>query len=101
LPDGRIICAGGRIQRWQSVIGGDVGAAGAEADQDYMAFVGGVPCTLTELELACVFSKFGEVRSIRVVRKDKPNEHKKGYGFVKFATKEAASEVGLCTLESS
>lgn len=59
-----------------------------EADKELSAYVGAVPSNMTETELACVFSKFGEVKSIRIIRK----EQKKGYGFVKFATKQAVND---------
>ena len=64
--------------------------AAYEADKDRAVFVGGVPPAMPELDLACAFSEFGQVKSVRIFKHEDPE--KKGYGFVKFATKEAAND---------
>ncbi|KAJ3087762.1 RNA-binding motif protein, X-linked 2 [Quaeritorhiza haematococci] len=46
-------------------------------------FVGGVPFDLTEGDLICVFSQYGEIVDVNLVR-DKATGKSKGYGFIAY-----------------
>lgn len=46
-------------------------------------FVGGLPYELTEGDILCVFSQYGEILNINLVR-DKKTGKSKGYGFIAF-----------------
>lgn len=54
-------------------------------------FVGGLPWKTTEKELRDVFSKFGEVEDVKVIR-DRRTGKSKGFGFVTFGTPESAAK---------
>lgn len=47
-------------------------------------FVGGFPYTLTEGDLVCVFSQYGEIVNINLVR-DKESGKSKGFCFICYA----------------
>ena len=64
----------------------------ADDERDYLVFVGGLPYHLMQPELVRLFTQWGEVASVRLI-KDKGKTNHKGYGFVKFACKEGASRV--------
>lgn len=49
----------------------------------YKLFVGGLPFSVNDDELAEAFSKFGTVASAKVIR-DRETNRSKGFGFVEF-----------------
>jgi RNA recognition motif-containing protein len=52
-------------------------------------FIGNLPFSVDNTKLSEEFGKFGEVVSANIVM-DKISKRSKGFGFVEFATKEAA-----------
>ncbi|KAI8597261.1 hypothetical protein EDD21DRAFT_418874, partial [Dissophora ornata] len=46
-------------------------------------FVGGLPFTLTEGDIICVLSQFGEIAGINLVR-DKESGKSRGFAFIKY-----------------
>lgn len=66
-------------------------AAGGEeeAGESRKLFVGGIPAGAQEPELRAHFSRFGEVRSVIVMR-DRETGHGRGFGFVEFEEEAAA-----------
>lgn len=54
-------------------------------------FVGGLPFSTTEEELREAFSQCGEVTSAKIIL-DRETNRSRGFGFVEFATEEAAQQ---------
>ncbi|KAK9837452.1 hypothetical protein WJX81_003692 [Elliptochloris bilobata] len=54
-------------------------------------FVGGVPRTATEAQLAALASETGEVHSVTLLKDPQNASQNRGFGFVKYKTKEAAT----------
>ncbi|TVU40828.1 hypothetical protein EJB05_14421 [Eragrostis curvula] len=54
-------------------------------------FVGGVPSSAMESDLMDYFGRFGEVRSVMVMR-DRETGHCRGFGFVEFEAEDAAAK---------
>lgn len=52
-------------------------------------FVGGFPLEIHEIELAQLFSTYGDVVTIKIIR-DRATKICKGYGFIEMVTREAA-----------
>ena len=66
-------------------------AAGEEeAGESRKLFVGGIPAGAQEPELRAHFARFGEVRSVIVMR-DRETGHGRGFGFVEFEDEAAAA----------
>ncbi|KAF8714007.1 hypothetical protein HU200_027998 [Digitaria exilis] len=61
-----------------------------EAGETRKLFVGGVPSSAQEAELRAHFARFGEVRSV-VVMRDRETGHGRGFGFVEFEDEAAAA----------
>lgn len=61
-----------------------------EAGETRKLFVGGVPSSAQEAELRAHFARFGEVRSVIVMR-DRETGHGRGFGFVEFEDEAAAA----------
>ena len=55
-------------------------------------FVGGLPATTTEESLEALFSPFGKVRSLKLVR-DVFSGHCKGFGFLEMEGHEARAAI--------
>jgi len=79
---------------------GPAAAAGEEeeAGESRKLFVGGIPAGAQEPELRAHFARFGEVRSVIVMR-DRETGHGRGFGFVEFED-EAAAAAALDSKES-
>ena len=62
----------------------------------YKLFVGGLPFSTTDEELAEVFSQFGTVASAKVIT-DRETGRSKGFGFVEFESDDEgkAAEAGM------
>ena len=89
--------AGGAVERGPVVpptVGGVAGLAAAvrEDTQRRSVYVGGVPPETTEVEVRSLFAAFGPVVRVELAR-DPCTGALKGYGFVDFATEEAATAV--------
>ena len=54
-------------------------------------FVGGLSWDTKEHGLEAVFSKFGEVTSVKIIT-DRETGRSRGFGFVEFTTEDAAAE---------
>ncbi|EER95824.2 heterogeneous nuclear ribonucleoprotein 1 [Sorghum bicolor] len=61
-----------------------------EAGESRKLFVGGIPAGAQEPELRAHFARFGEVRSVIVMR-DRETGHGRGFGFVEFEDEAAAA----------
>ncbi|CAL5220907.1 g3002 [Coccomyxa viridis] len=54
-------------------------------------FVGGVPRTATEEQLSVFAAEVGEVHGITLLREPQNPEHNRGFGFIKYKTRDAAN----------
>jgi len=54
-------------------------------------FVGSLPFDLTEEKLKELFEKFGDITSVKLIL-DRDTGNSRGFGFVEFAEKDAASK---------
>jgi RNA recognition motif-containing protein len=54
-------------------------------------FVGGFPLDITEIELVQLFSRFGDVSTIKIVR-DRKTRMCKGYAFIEMLTEQGARD---------
>lgn len=72
--------------------GGAAGPAGEEeaGGETRKLFVGGIPAGAQEPDLRSHFARFGEVRSVIVMR-DRETGHGRGFGFVEFEDEAAAA----------
>ncbi|XP_062189333.1 heterogeneous nuclear ribonucleoprotein 1-like [Phragmites australis] len=61
-----------------------------EVGESRKLFVGGIPASAQEAELRAHFGRFGEVRSVIVMR-DRETGHGRGFGFVEFEEEAAAA----------
>jgi RNA-binding protein Musashi len=61
-----------------------------DAAESRKLFVGGIPAGAQEEDLRAHFARFGEVRSV-VVMRDRETGHGRGFGFVEFEDKAAAA----------
>lgn len=61
-----------------------------DAAESRKLFVGGIPAGAQEADLRAHFARFGEVRSV-VVMRDRETGHGRGFGFVEFEDKAAAA----------
>ncbi|KAJ1944439.1 RNA-binding protein Cwf29, partial [Kickxella alabastrina] len=71
-----------RINETESRLGTTASWHDEYKDSAYI-FIGGLPFGLTEGDVICVFSQFGEVININLVR-DKDTGKSKGYGFLQY-----------------
>ena len=63
--------------------------------QEHKLFVGMVPKTANEDRLRQIFSPYGNIEELTIIRRLNTNESK-GYGFVRFTTREAAQNAINC-----
>ncbi|KAI8320177.1 hypothetical protein GQ54DRAFT_238811, partial [Martensiomyces pterosporus] len=73
-----------RINELESRLGSEATASWHDQYKDSAyIFIGGLPYDLTEGDIICVFSQYGEVVNINLVR-DKETGKSKGYAFLQY-----------------
>ena len=66
----------------RGVVGGEPGSWHEQYRDSSYVFAGGLPYELTEGDVLCVFSQWGEVEDINLVR-DEATGKAKGFAFIK------------------
>lgn len=60
-------------------------------------YVGNLPYSVTDADLRALFSQYGELIDVRLIR-DRETNRSKGFGFVEYQT-EAAARTGMAALD--